>query len=200
MSRAHSTRRYTPAEYYELERTATYKSDYYKGEIFAMSGGTARHSLISNNISGETRQRLKGKPCRAYESNLRIKVTPTGLRTYPDASVVCGPLELDEEDPNGETCTNPTVLFEVLSPSTELSDRNVKARSYPQIESLRAFALVRQDEPHVELYTRNQDGTWRFQWYDGLSASIPLPMLQIDLPLSEIYAGVDFSDPDTAAR
>src|SRR4051812_271610 len=100
MSRAQSTKHYTPAEYYELERAADYKSDYYRGEIFAMSGGTARHSLISNNISGETRQRLKGKPCRAYESNLRIKVKATGLRTYPDATVICGPIEFDEEDPN----------------------------------------------------------------------------------------------------
>lgn len=200
MSRVQSTKRYTPAEYYALEHAATHKSDYYKGEIIDMSGGTARHSLISTNITSEIHHRLKGKPCRAYESNLRIKVKATGLRTYPDASVICGPVELDEEDPNGETCTNPVLLFEVLSPSTELYDRRVKALSYPRIESLRAFALVAQDEPHVELYTRNDDGTWRFQWYDGLSALISLPMLQIELPLSEIFAGIDFPNSDTASR
>lgn len=200
MSRVQQTRRYTPAEYYELERAADYKSDYYKGEIFAMFGGTARHSLISTNITSEIHYRLKGKPCRAYESNLRIKIKATGLRTYPDASIICGPIELDDEDPNNETCTNPAALVEVLSPTTELYDRNVKARDYLKIESLRAFALVRQDEPHVELYTRGDDGGWRFQRCDGLDASVPFPMLQIELPLSEIYAGVDFSKPDTTVR
>jgi Uma2 family endonuclease len=200
MSRVQSTRRYTPAEYYELERVADYRSDYYKGEIFAMSGGTPSHSLICANLVGELRQRLKGKPCTAYEANLRLKITATGLRTHPDASVYCGKMEPDPEDSAAETFTNPTALFEVLSPSTELYDRNVKARSYLQIESLRAFALVHQDEPHVELYTRGDDGTWPFQRCDGLSSSIPLPMLQIELPLAEIYAGVDFSKSDSKPR
>src|SRR5689334_6778896 len=85
------TKRYTVEEYYRLEWAATYKSDYYAGEIFAMAGGTVRHSLIATNIAGELRHRLKGKPCAAFESNLRLKVKPTGLRTYPDASVYCEP-------------------------------------------------------------------------------------------------------------
>jgi len=116
-------RRYTPAEYYALEHEAEYKSDYYEGEIFNMSGGMATHSLISVNIVGELRQRLKGKPCTAYESNLRFKIEDSSLRTYPDASVYCEPLRFDPEDPRNTTATNPKVVFEVLSPSTEAYDR-----------------------------------------------------------------------------
>src|SRR4051794_34718148 len=104
--------RFTPAEYYKLERDAVYKSDYYDGEIFDRSGGTSDHSLISNNITGELRQRLKGKPCVVYESNLRLKFEANGLRTYPDASVCCQPVEYDREDADKTTALNPTVLFE----------------------------------------------------------------------------------------
>lgn len=177
-----------------MERAATCKSDYCKGEIVALSGGTARHSLISTNITRQVGNKSKGLPCVVHDSNLRLAVKATGLRTYPDASVIRYPLELDDEDPNYETCTNPLVVFEVLSLSTELYDRNTKGRGYFQIGSLRAFALVHQDEPRVELYTRCDDGTWLFQWCDGLGATIPLPVLQIDLPLAEIYAGVAFNE------
>jgi Uma2 family endonuclease len=118
-----SIKYHTRREYYALEDAADYKSDYYKGEIFAMSGGTARHSLIAANIAGELRHRLKGRPCRAYESNLRLRVTAVDLVCYPDVGVYCGALELDQEDNKGETALNPTVLFEVLSKSTEGYDR-----------------------------------------------------------------------------
>src|SRR3954466_9422973 len=99
--------RFTPAEYYALEYEAAYKSDYYEGEIFDMSGGTANHSLITTNIVGELRQLLKGSPCRAYESNLRLKVEASSLRTYPDATVYCEEIRFDPEDPNRTTALNP---------------------------------------------------------------------------------------------
>jgi Uma2 family endonuclease len=191
-------KRYTPAEYYELERAADYKSDYYKGEIFAMAGGSRRHSTITSNITGELRQRLKGSPCAVYESNLRLMIKSTGLRTYPDASVYCGKMERDFEDASGETFTNPTVVFEVLSPSTETYDRNTKARSFRQIESLKALVFVAQNEPHVEVSVRTSDG-WVLQEYDGLAAVIALPMIGIDLPMSEVYDRVDFSEKEDVA-
>src|SRR5258708_7634138 len=103
-------RRYTPEEYYRLEHDAESKSDYYNGEIFAMAGGTERHSLISSNFVREMGNRLKRSPCRVYESNLRLKVATTGLRCYPDVSIYCQPLEVDAEDPYGQTYTYPTVL------------------------------------------------------------------------------------------
>src|SRR4051812_3986251 len=110
-------RRFTPTEYYALEHEATYKSDYYDGEIFDMSGGTSDHSLITTNVLGAVWQQLKGKPCKAYESNMRLKIAATGMRTYPDVSVYCATLEYDPEDPRKTTAMNPTVVIEVLSPT-----------------------------------------------------------------------------------
>src|SRR5215218_6039218 len=140
-------RRFTPAEYYALEHEAAYKSDYYDGEIFDMSGGTSDHSLITSNALIAIGQQLKGKTCRAYESNMRLKVAATGMRTYPDVSVYCAPLEYDPEDPRKTTAMNPTVVIEVLSRTTESYDRGLKAAGYRQIESLKAHVLVAQDRP-----------------------------------------------------
>ncbi len=189
-----SIRKFTPAEYYSLERDAEYKSDYYQGEIFATAGGTIRHSAICTNLSGELRSRLKGTPCRAYESNLRLKVAATGLRTYPDVSVYCGPLEPDPEDPAGETLTNPTVLCEVLSPSTEAYDRGLKAGNYRRISSLEAYVLVAQDSVSIELHERQPNGDWLLHDVRGLDQSLKITAINITLPLSEIYDGVDFAE------
>jgi Uma2 family endonuclease len=186
-------KRYTPQEYYELERTADYRSDYYDGEIFAMAGGTSAHSLISTNIAGELRQRLKGSPCTAYESNLRLKVKATGLRCYPDVSIYCGPLEQDEEDEQGETYVNPSALFEVLSPSTEGYDRGLKSQSYRRIESLRAYVLISQRAPFAEIYERQSNGSWLLLEANGLDATLEIRSLGISLPLAEVYDRVNFA-------
>jgi Uma2 family endonuclease len=188
-------KRYTPQEYLALERDAGYKSDYYNGEIFAMSGGTIRHSLISMNIGREVGNRLKGKPCRAYESNLRLNCRSTGLWTYPDVSVYCGPLQRDPDDPAGETVTNPTVLFEGLSKSTEAYGRGFKAENYRRIDSLKAYVLVSQDRYHVEIYERQGDGAWLLREERGIEAILAITAIDIDLPLAEIYDGVDFTNP-----
>ena len=190
--------RFTPQEYYDLERTAEYKSDYYDGEIFAMSGGTSRHSRICANVSREVGNRLKGTPCAEYESNLRLKVKATGLRTYPDVSVYCGPLEYDEEDKDGETVTNPTILFEVLSPSTEAYDRGFKSANYRRIETLQAYVLVSQDTAHAEIYQRQADGSWRFSEVRGTDAVLSLPPISVEVPLAEIYDRVKFDAGDGA--
>jgi Uma2 family endonuclease len=183
---------YTPQEYYALERTAEYKSDFYKGEIFAMAGGTARHSLISANVTGELRQRLKNSPCRAYESNLRLRALATDLACYPDVGVYCGELIFDREDSAGETVVNPTVLFEVLSKSTEGYDRGVKSEAYRRIETLKAYVLVSQEMPHVEIYERREEGHWLLREVNGVEAVLSIPALSIELPLREVYAGVEF--------
>jgi Uma2 family endonuclease len=190
-----TVKRYTPQEYYALERLADYKSDYYQGEIFAMAGGTARHSLITMNIGREVGNRLKGKPCRAYESNLRMAVLATGLRTYPDVSVYCGPLIFDKADDGVETAVNPTVLFEVLSKSTEAYDRGLKSENYRRVESLRAYVLVSQDAPHAEIYERQTGGSWLLREVNTVGAALSIPALEIDLPLAEVYDGVEFPPP-----
>lgn len=193
MSLPQRVKRFTPREYYELGHEADYKSDYYDGEIFAMAGGTSRHSLICSNITREVGNRVKRTPCAVYESNLRLKAKATGLRTYLDASVYCGPLERDEGDPYEETYTNPTVVFEVLSKSTEGYDRGLKSESYRQIETLKAYVLVSQESPHVEIFERQADGSWRLRETRGLDTTLAIPAIQIELPLAEIYDRVEFS-------
>jgi Uma2 family endonuclease len=191
---------YTPQEYYDLERTATYKSDFYAGEIFAMAGGSRRHSRICANLSREVGNRLKGTPCAEYESNLRLKIAATGLRTYPDVSVYCGALEKDEDDHDGETFTNPTVLFEVLSPSTEGYDRGLKSESYRFIASLKAYVLVSQDTAHAEIYERQADGSWVLREVRGMESVLAIPPIGVELPLKEVYDRVDFAAEEPAAE
>ena len=188
-----ATKRYTPQEYYALERTAEDRSDFFAGEIFAMAGGSTAHSLIKVNLTGELRSMLKGKRCGVYDSDQRLKVKTNGLRCYPDAAVYCGPLDYDEEDANTETATNPTVIFEVLSKSTEAYDRGLKAESYRTIESLKAYVLISQDRPHVELQERLTDGTWRLSWAAGMDGVIRLPDIDVEFSLGELYDRVDFT-------
>ena len=185
-------KRYTPAEYYALEHGAAYKSDFYDGEIFDMSGGTSTHSLITANIVGALWQRLRGGPCRVYEANMRLHVSATGLRTYPDVNIYCRPMEFDPDDPQKTTATNPTMVFEVASPSTERYDHVFKAEHYRRVESLQAYAFVAQDRPHVEVYRRQTGGSWLLSEASGLDAVIRLEAIGVDLPLAEAYDGVEF--------
>ncbi|HEY7117439.1 MAG TPA: Uma2 family endonuclease [Tepidisphaeraceae bacterium] len=192
MSVAKAVKRYTPREYYALEREAQYKSDYYDGEIFAMSGGTGRGSLIAANLVGELHRALKGKPLAAYDANLRVKISATGLRTYPDVSVYCGPIEYDPEDPDETTGLNPTILVEMLSKSTEAYDRGFKAENYRQIDSLRAYVLVAQNSPHVEVYARQGNGPWSLNEARGIEKTVAIHPINVQLSLADIYDRVTF--------
>jgi len=182
----------TPGEYLEIERAATFRSEYYRGEMFAMTGGSPRHSRIKTNVLVELGLRLKGHECAPYDSDLRILVTATGLYTYPDASVVCGALMFDDE--RRDTVLNPTVLVEVLSASTEAYDRGKKFNHYRRIESLREYVLVSQDEPKIEHYLCCDDGSWKLTEAAGLEGTLHLPSLGIDVPLREVYDRADFSE------
>ncbi|MEO8272139.1 MAG: Uma2 family endonuclease [Aureliella sp.] len=179
-------------EYLNREREAPFKSEYFQGEIFAMAGGSPKHSLIGANFVREAGNALKGKPCAVFNSDLRVRVQPTGLYTYPDASVVCGELEFDDE--HQDTIVNPTAIVEVLSDSTEKYDRGRKADHYRQIASLQEFVLIAQDYPHAERFTRQADGSWLFQEEKELSAKLQLPSLGISLELAEIYRNVQFDE------
>ena len=188
-------RRYTITEYLERERQSLEKHEYDNGEILAMAGGSANHSLVAMNFLGELRARLKGQPCRVYESNLRVRIPRTTLYTYPDGSVICGEIKRDADDPAGETVVNPRVIVEVLSPSTELYDRVTKFSRYQQLDSLEEYVLVAQSSPHVECFWRREGGTWLLTPVYGLDAVARLQSLRIELPLREIYAGVEFPPP-----
>ena len=185
------SRRLSEAEYLEIERAADYKSVFFDGEMFAMAGGKPEHSLIGTNLAGEFHARLKGRPCGAYNADLRIKVEPTGLYTYPDLSVICGPLQFAPA--TDDTIINPTVLVEVLSESTEAYDRGTKFEHYRQIPSLREYLLVSQKQPRIEQFVRQTDNRWLLNEAVGLEASVTLQSLNIVISLAEVFANVKFA-------
>jgi Uma2 family endonuclease len=183
--------RFTPEQYLELERQADYKSEYYSGQIFAMAGASEEHNLINVNVSGELRQQLRGRPCRTYASDMRVRVSPTGLYTYPDVIAVCG--ERHFSDDHLDTLTNPTVIVEVLSPSTELYDRGEKFAHYRRLESLTDYILVAQDKYRVEHYARQTDQQWLLTVAEGLEGTIYLRSIDCTLTLSGIYENVELA-------
>lgn len=193
MALAKPIRRLTEAEYLEIERAAERKSEFFDGEMFAMAGGSPEHSLIAANAVGELRHQLKGRPCVVFDSNLRVKIEATGLSTYPDATVVCGPRRFARENP--EALVNPTVIVEVLSDSTEADDRGKKFEHYRQLPSLREYLLVSQKEPRVEQFVRQENGQWLFHEAEDLDSTLLLPSLGVTIALSEVFANIDFSTP-----
>ena len=188
MSAPVSRRRLTYEEYLTLERASEQRHEFCDGEIFAMAGGSPEHSALAARVIVQLGTQLRGQPCQVYTSDLRVRVQATGLTTYPDVTVVCGPLERDEEDPHA--IVNPVVLVEVSSLGTEAYDRNEKFAHYRRIPSLRAYVLVSQREPRIEVYRRNGDGSW------ALDDARPPCVARLDaigcaLDVADIYAGVD---------
>lgn len=180
----------SPEEYLTIERQSEYRSEYLNGEIFAMTRASRKHNLVGGNIFGEIRQQLKGRQCEAYASEMRVKVTATGLYTYPDVVVVCG--EPKFEDKYFDTLLNPTVLVEVLSPSTERYDRIAKSSYYRTLDSLAEHLLVAQDEVRLEQYVKQPDGQWLLFESTSLDAIVELPSIGCSLALRDVYDKVTF--------
>ena len=160
-SLTHSRHRYTYDEYLAFERDSEMKHEFADGEIYAMAGGSLRHSALASRISAAL-ESARPSDCIAFQSDMRLRVLATGRATYPDASMVCGPIQLDPADPSGTTITNPTLLVEVLSPSTEEVDRGSKLEDYQRIPSLQEYVLVSQ-HPRVEIYRRLSSGSWEYR-------------------------------------
>lgn len=177
--------RYSVEEYLAFEQYSDSKHEYYDGDIFAMAGGSHAHALISGNVHAELRNQLKRVPCTVYPSDLRLKVSPTGLYTYPDVMVVCGEPRL--EYLNGETLLNPNLIVEVLSPSTEEYDRTTKFSHYRTLDSFSDYLLVAQDAYLVEHHARQPDGEWVCTEYRGLQAVVPPRSIGCELRLDEVY-------------
>jgi Uma2 family endonuclease len=188
-------RNITPQEYIENERQAEFRSEYFAGEIFAMSGATRTHNLIVRNISRRLDPQHEGHACEVYTNDMRVEVSPTGLYTYPDVVVVCGQPRF--KDANEDTLLNPTVIMEVLSNSTASYDRGEKFEHYGMLSSLTDYLLIAQDRAAVEQRVRTDHG-WQLAYYYGLDAMVPLPAIGCALRLSDIYAGIQFTDPKAA--
>lgn len=183
-------KRYTPQEYLALERAAPFKSEYYRGEILARAGANRQHCRIGVNLVARLGQQLRPTPCEAFGSDMRVRVLPTGLYTYPDVSVACG--ELEFEDRAADTLLNPKAIFEVLSKSTEAYDRGKKFDHYRHIPSLTEYVLVSQTEPLVERFVRQPDDSWRLTVFRGLEAVLELEAVPCRLRLADIYFKVSF--------
>lgn len=184
----------TPAEYLAVEEVAEHRSEYYDGEVYAMAGSSPAHSRICLNVGSEFRARLRGSTCQPFDSGLHVHVPATQLYTYPDASIVCGPLQ---HLPGSRTIVmNPSLIVEVLSPSTERYDRAAKFFHYQSIKTLRDYVLIAQDAARVEhffLQTNDeQSSQWLYTAYRGVDAVLRLPSLKIEIPLREIYEEVKF--------
>ncbi len=178
----------TPEEYLAIERKAEYKSEYFNGEMFALAGSSSEHNTIALNIAGELRQQLKERPCRAYISDMRVRIPATGLYTYPDVIVVCGEPKFDDD--YDDTLLNPAVLVEVLSPATESYDRGRKSSNYRTVESLAEYLLVSQDEYKVEHYAKQPDGRGLLTDIRSLAGVVDLASIQCVLKLKEVYEKV----------
>lgn len=174
-------------EYLIREPEAEYKNEYRDGRMVAMSGASPAHERITGNVFGDLRQILKGGPCEVFTSNLRIKVAAARFYTYPDVSVVCGPAQFDAKDPH--SLINPTVIVEVLSPSSETYDRGQKFSCYQKLDSLSDYILIRQDRVHIEHFMR-KNNKWESAVYQSLDDVLYFLALDCRLSLRAIYERV----------
>jgi Uma2 family endonuclease len=175
---------YSAEEYLTLERSALYKSEFHDGQIHAMTGASRAHNLITVNMARELSIQLKKRPCETYTNDMRVKAAQARGYHYPDIVVVCGAPQF--EDIHVDTLLNPTVLIEVLSPSTEAYDRGGKFAHYRKIAGLREYLLVTQDQPIIERYAREGD-VWILTEAAGLEASMALESIGCVLSLREVY-------------
>lgn len=179
-------RRVSEAEYLALEREAAHKSEWINGEVVAMAGASVIHNALTMTLSHLLLSRLAGSRCKPFAGDMRLQVSETGLYTYPDLMVVCGPIELHPDDPL--VIRNPTLIIEVLSASTEAYDRGAKSAHYRRLESLRAYAYVSQSEHRIECFTRSKD-EWTLT--EATHGEIRLAPLDLSLDLAAVYAYAD---------
>jgi Uma2 family endonuclease len=172
-------------EYLAMEREIEEKHGYLNGEVFAMGGASPNHGLIVTNVVIELGTQLKKRPCTVYAADLRVKVTPTGLYTYPDVVVVCGEPQFDDQ--NKDTLTNPTLIVEVLSESTKSYDRGDKFAHYRSLPSFMEYVLIDQDAIHVEHFIRQPDNRWILAETNRIEDTIELGSIGCTLSLMEVY-------------
>ncbi len=186
MLRARKTK-FSQEEYLAMEEVAQYKSEFHRGEIFAVSGGTYNHSVIQGNLVRQLGNLLDSKPCTVVTADLRIHIEAGDLFTYPDAAVVCGKARFFPR--RTDTIVNPSLIIEVLSPSTRDYDRGAKFEMYKHIQSLQEYVLVEGEKAHVECFRRRAGG-WTLAAFSGMDASCRLESLDCEIPLSRIYQKV----------
>jgi Uma2 family endonuclease len=182
----------TPEAYLEFERASEMKHEYFGGEVFAMTGASRNHNRIVANMLASLHGQLRKRPCEVYPSDMRVKTRSTILYTYPDISIVCG--EPQFEDEVLDTLLNPTVIIEVLSPSTERYDRGRKFQHYRTLLSLQEYVLIAQDSYRIERYLRQPNDEWLFSDFTAINSTLELTSIQCQLALADVYEKVTFED------
>jgi len=191
---AYGKKKFTIQEYLEFEKSSLEKHEFYKGEIFrmhghgellAMSGAGNRHNIIFSNLFIGLGIRLKGKSCQPFGPDMRVNIPENTLYTYPDISIFCGELQSSSE--NEDTVVRPTVLIEILSPSTKNYDQGEKFRLYRDIPSLREYILVDTEVVHIDAFRININGHWELEEYKSLTGQLSLVSVQVIIPVADIY-------------
>ncbi len=182
----------TPEQYLAMERKSEVKHEYDRGRIIAMAGASREHNLIALNLGSELRNGLRDRPYEAYVSNMRVRQGMSGPYAYADVVVACG--EPQFEDSEVDTLVNPTLIIEVLSPSTERRDRGRKFIKYRSIESLQEYVMIAQDQVHVERHVRRGREWVLADEFDDLDATLRLESIACEVPLRQVYAKVAFPD------
>jgi Uma2 family endonuclease len=182
----------TPQEYLAQERLAEFRSEYYRGEVFAMAGASTEHTLVKDNLARRAGMQLEDGPCLVMTSDQRVKIGATGLYTYPDLVIVCD--EPQYEDDVFDTLLNPRVIVEVLSNSTESYDRGAKFEHYRQIPSLREYVLAAQDRVLLERYVRQPDESWLLTVFKESTRSFEFASVPVAIPIAAVYRRVELPE------
>jgi Uma2 family endonuclease len=188
MGEAALSLRLSVTDYLELERSADVRHEYHRGELFAMAGGTRNHSMLGVNVVTELNLLTRRCGCTTFNNDLRVHIETEDRFLYPEAAVVCGPEQHSQLDP--DSIVNPVLIAEVLSDSTEAYDRGEKFRLYRTLPSLREYVLISQKQPLVEVFFRDESGTWEFRAYEGLETAISLQSMGAEIAMRELYRGV----------
>jgi Uma2 family endonuclease len=192
---ANEKKRWTVEEYLAFERTSQERHEFLAGEIFLMTGASRQHNLIGTNTVRVLGNQLRNQPCELYANDMRVKVSPTGLYTYPDVVIACGKPQF--EDREIDTLLNPTVVIEILSRSTKDYDRAGKFAHYRTLTSFQEYLLIAQDSIHVEHYLRNTDNTWLLSETNQADATIELKSVGCTLLVADLYEKVTFETDET---
>lgn len=179
----------TPEEYLATERQAEFKSEYYQGEVFALTGAGNNHNIITTNLVGQLYNSLRGKNCQVYSNDMRLHIPLNRLYTYPDVMVLCGSKEFTDD--KKDTLLNPEIIIEVLSPSTADYDRGTKFMLYRSISTLIHYILIDSRSHHIEKYSKNSEGNWVLTEFRDLQTKLFLENLNLEILLTDIYNGVE---------
>lgn len=175
----------SPQQYLAIERAAAYKSEFYRGEMFAMAGANLAHNLITLNVATSLSLQLRGRPCWVFSVDMRVHIPANGLYTYPDIAALCGTPKF--EDDQDDTLLNPSLIVEVLSDSTERYDRGAKFHLYQSLESLKEYVLIAQDRRSIERFARQASGEWLYVSVTEPDRSIQLDSIDCRLSVAEVY-------------